>query len=256
MKKNIRKLLGKIIQSSIWGIVFIFTSISIGFADSTTGKITLDWNEFRSMMKLDTDEVTLSWEEFSKIIEQTGAPVEQSYRVEGGNVVLTRNQFKKLLETMKQPVTKEHDPPCEYSITKSAYRGVVGEKSTTFHVQLDLEIFKKKRSAYTKIPLFREDLAIKNVSMNQKPASIITEGGWYYLTTHRDGVHNVQVEFSVASSIEKGGPGLNFNIPETPVTSVELDIPMTGLDVSMMVLIEDCGNGGWFCFAHLPCTFN
>lgn len=195
--------------------------------------ITLDWEEFRSILKLDKDEVSLSWDEFRKLLLQTGFRIKPEYRIEGGNVVLTREQFKKLLEQMKPPKKGELTPPCDYLIRKGNYNGVVGEDSTRFDAFLYLEIFKKDKRTYSKIPLFREELAIEDIRFDEKPASIITEGGWHYLNTSEVGRHLVKVKFSVKSSLDRGVLGLNFNIPQTPITHLTLDIPKANMDINI-----------------------
>ena len=219
------------------GFYVLLVSSFFGFsleADNSTGsKITIDWEEFRSLLKLDADEIRLSWEEFSKLMEQTGVTYKPEYRVESGEVILSRGEFKKLLEQMKPPSDVELKAPREYIITKAEYNGVMRDESTTFTVFMDLEIFNKYKESYLKIPLFRETLAISEVRLDGRPASLITEGGWHYLSTSVTGRHSVIVIFSVNSSPDKGSPGLSFNIPQTPITYLNLSIPRTGLDVSI-----------------------
>ncbi len=210
-----------------------FFSFTLGADSSSDSKITIDWAEFRSLLKLDADEVRLSWQEFSKLMEQTGATYKPEYRVESGEVVLTREEFKKLLDRMKPPSPVDLKAPREYIITRARYNGVMRDASTTFTVSLDFEIFKRDKESYLKIPLFQEGLAISRVQLDGRPASMITEGGWHYLSTNVTGRHSVSVRFSVNSSPDKGSPGLSFNIPETPITYLTLDIPRAGIEVSI-----------------------
>ncbi len=215
----------------------ILLCTSFGFAlradDSKDSKVTIDWNEFRSLLKLDVDEIKLSWDEFAKLMEQTGATYQPEYRVEGGEVVLTREEFKKLVDRMIAPVGGELKPPADYIITRASYNGVMGSQSTNFTVFLDLEIFDKHQKSYLKIPLFGENLAISEVKLDGKPASIITEGGWHYLSTSEVGRHSVGIKFSLNSSPDNGSPGLNFSIPQTPITYLSLDIPKPYLEVNI-----------------------
>jgi len=210
-----------------------FFSFTLEADNSADSKITIDWEEFRSLLKLDVDEIRLSWEEFAKLMEQTGATYKPEYKVESGEVVLTREEFKKLIDRMKPPVGGELKPPMDYIITRAAYNGVMGGESTTFTVLLNLEIFDKDKKSYLKIPLFQEGLAISKVQLDGRPASVITEGGWHYLSTSVIGRHSVGVKFSVNSSPDKGSPGLSFNIPQTPVTYLSLDIPRANLEVNI-----------------------
>jgi len=236
MRKKIIKKYVEVGFLVVLFIGFLFTGIlraEKGEGGEKSSSITIDWEEFRSILKLDIDEIKLSWEEFTKILKQTGFRVKPEYRVEGGNVVLTREQFKRLLSQMKPPRKIDLVPPRDYLIVKTDYKGVVGKESTQFTATLDLEIFKKDMKEYLKIPLFREELAIEDIRLDDKPASIITQGGWHYLNTDRTGRHAVTVKFSAKSSLDTGTPGLNFNIPQTPITEINLDIPRTGLDVSI-----------------------
>ncbi len=214
-------------------LLFSFFSLPLEADNSAGSKITIDWKEFRSLLKLDVDEIRLSWDEFSKLVEQTVTAYKPEYRVESGEVVLTREEFKKLLDRMKPPVGGELKPPADYVITKAIYNGVMGSESTTFTVLLNLEIFDRDKESYLKIPLFQEGLAISEVQLDGKPASVITEGGWHYLSTSVEGRHSVRVEFSVNSLPDKGSPGLSFNIPETPITYLTLNIPRAGIEASI-----------------------
>lgn len=210
-----------------------FFSFTLGADSPSDSKITIDWEEFRSLLKLDVDEIKLSWEEFSKLMEQTGTTYEPEYRVESGEVVLTREEFKKLLDRMKPPLPTDLKAPRDYIITRAAYNGIMGDASTSFTVLLNLEIFDRDKESYLKIPLFQEGLAISEVQLDGRPASVITEGGWHYLSTSVTGRHSVSVRFSVNSSPDKGSPGLSFNIPQTPVTYLILDIPRAGIEISI-----------------------
>jgi hypothetical protein len=214
-------------------LLSFFFNFTLKADNSDDSKITIDWKEFRSLLKLDVDEIRLSWEEFSRLMEQTGATYKPEYRVESGEVVLTREEFKKLLDRMKPPRVGYIKPPADFLITRAAYNGVMGESSTSFTVLLNLEIFNRDKESYLKVPLFQEGLAISEVQFDGKPASVITEGGWHYLSTSAIGRHSVSVKFSINSSPDKGSPGLSFNIPQTPVTYLTLDIPKVNLEVNI-----------------------
>jgi hypothetical protein len=214
-------------------LVCSFSGFDLKASDSKDSKITIDWKEFRSLLKLDVDEIKLSWDEFAKLMEQTGTTYKPEYRVESGQVILTRDEFKKIVDRMKPPVGVELKPPSDYIIMRASYNGVMGSQSTNFSVLMDLEIFDRHQKSYLKIPLFGENLAISEVRIDGKPASIITEGGWHYLSTSEVGRHSVGIKFSLNSSPDNGSPGLNFSIPQTPITYLSLDIPRGDLEVNI-----------------------
>jgi len=214
-------------------LLCLFSIFDLKADNVKESRITINWEEFRSLLKLDVDEMRLSWEEFSKLMEQTGAKYEPEYRVDKGEVVLTREEFKKLIDKMKPPTGDGLTPPADYILIRATYNGIMGKESTSFTVLLNLEIFDKDKKTYLKIPLFQESLAISEIKLDGNPASVITQGGWHYLSTDKVGRHLVRIRFSIKSSPDKGSPGLNFSIPQTPITYINLDIPRTNLEVDI-----------------------
>ncbi|MFH1283475.1 MAG: hypothetical protein ABII27_07400 [bacterium] len=197
------------------------------------GSIKLEWQEFRSILKLDSDEIRLSMDEFNKLLLQTGSKNKPDYRIDAGNVVLSREQFKNLLAQMKPPKKGTVSPPAQYIMRKSEYTGIVGQESTQFTAYLDLEIFQQEDKTYIKIPLFREELAIKDIQIDGKPASVISDGSQHYINTILTGKHSIKAQFSVTSSLNKGSHGMQFSIPQTPITLLTLDIPLKDVDVTI-----------------------
>jgi hypothetical protein len=201
--------------------------------DKPRSTITLDWQEFSKLLKLDTDEIRLSWDEFSRLLEHTGFVFQPEYKMEGGDVILTREHFSRLIDALKPPKTVALAPPGDYIIRKARYEGKVGAKGTRFITSMDIHILKKDTGTYLKIPLFREELAIEEVWLDNRPASLITESGWHCLLTTARGHHEVSIKFSVASSLEGSTPGIRFSIPQTPITHLILDIPGMPLDIKV-----------------------
>ncbi len=198
-----------------------------------TGSIILDWNEFKSILNIDKDEIVLSWSEFTKILQQTGIDVKPQYNIKKGKVVLSRDEFKKLINNIIPIKAYTLIPPGDYLIRKSKYMGIVGNNSTDFNAFIDIEIFKKDNRSYLKIPLFRDNLAIKDIKINGKPAIIITEGGWHYLSTKETGKHSINAKFSINASMKSGKTDIYFNIQQTPITEIQLTVPKTNIDINI-----------------------
>lgn len=208
--------------------------IGFVYAESNqSNQVRIDWSEFKKLLKIDADEIKLSWDEFKRLIAQTGSEIKVEYNIQNGMVVLQREQFKKLLQQMKPPYTKPLQPPADYLITKAEYSGIMGKKSTTFKVRFFLEIFKKERKAYPKIRLLPQKVALKEIKLNDKPALVMNEGGWYVLTTPKSGQHIIDLEFSVKSALDKGPDVLNLNIPQTAITLFNLTIPLKEVKVEV-----------------------
>ena len=104
---------------SLFSTLSIFAQAPAAAEESSEVKIS--WEEFKKLLKMDTDEIKLSWDEFKKLLAQTGQDVKIEYNIQDGMVVLTRGQFKALLEKMKKPDVSPIIPPGDYLITKLEY---------------------------------------------------------------------------------------------------------------------------------------
>lgn len=216
---------------TVFTLVFSFLLFSPLYAEEpVTGKesseVKISWEEFKKLLKMDVDEIRLSWDEFKKLLAQTGEDVKVEYNIQNGMVVLTREQFKELLDKMKKPDVSPVVPPGDYLITKAEYNGVMGENSTTFDVAFDLEIFEKDRKDYPKVQLMPEAVALRDIKIDGRPALVMIENGWYVLVTDKVGQHNVTLSFSIKTELNKGPDVLNLTIPRTAITLFNIDIPV------------------------------
>jgi hypothetical protein len=209
----------------------LFSTLSINAqapaATEESSEVKISWEEFKKLLRMDTDEIKLSWDEFKKLLAQTGQDVKIEYNIQDGMVVLTREQFKALLEKMKKPDVSPIIPPGDYLITKAEYNGVMGQNSTTFNVTFDLEIFKKERTSYPRIRLMPQSVALRNIELDGSSALVMVENGWYVLTTDKIGRHKVTLSFSVETKLDKGPDILNLTIPRTAITLFNINIPVT-----------------------------
>ncbi|MBN1694548.1 hypothetical protein JW879_03995 [candidate division WOR-3 bacterium] len=215
----------------------IFSVLSLNAQEPAAAKesseVKISWEEFKKLLKMDTDEIKLSWDEFKKLLAQTGQDVKIEYNIENGMVVLTREQFKALLQKMKKPDVTPIVPPGDYLITKAEYNGVMAHNSTTFDVTFDIEIFKKERTNYPKIQLMPQSVALRDIKLDGASALVMVENGWYILTTDKIGQHKVTLSFSVQTELDKGPDVLNLTIPRTAITLFNIDIPVTDARVEI-----------------------
>ena len=72
-------------------------------AKDQKSQLTIPWDEFKKLLHLDENEIVISMETFQKILAQTGTTTKPAHTVKEGNVVLTRTEFKKLIDRMKPP---------------------------------------------------------------------------------------------------------------------------------------------------------
>ena len=231
--KNVQKR-KRLLQSSMTVFIILFTRLP-GFAQGIQhkGAVEIPWDEFRKLLELDKDEFILSWEEFQKILQQTGFKYVPPFQLKEEKVVLTRDQFKRLLNQMKPPADPIIQPPADYLLTKAAYKGRISLGSAQFHARYDLEVFNRQRKQYVKIPFFPINIALKNALFDGKRALIVLEGHRHTLTTSETGRHQLEIEFALKAATEQGPWEVSFPVPITAVTSLEIDIPFKNIDVEI-----------------------
>jgi hypothetical protein len=227
--------------AGIFAVFMVFFSLLSVFslyaeepaAGRESSEVKISWEEFKKLLKMDTDEIKLSWGEFKKLLAQTGHDVKVEYNIQDGMVVLKREQFKALLENMKKPDVSPVIPPGDYLVTKAEYNGVMAQNSTTFNVTFDLEIFKKERTVYPKVQLMPERVALREIELDGSPALVMIENGWYILVTDKIGQHKVTLSFSIETELDKGPDVLSLTIPRTAITLFDIDIPVTDARVEI-----------------------
>jgi hypothetical protein len=226
-----------IIAVAIIGILMSGTTTPIFAAtppeEDPAGQVRMSWQEFKELLKLDTDEIKLSWEEFKRLLAQTGKEVKVEYNIQNGMVILQREQFKKLLEQMQVPAAEALKPPVDYLITKAEYIATMNQTSTTFKAKFSVEIFENGRDFYVKIRLLPKEVALRDIKMDNAQALIMVENGWYVLTTDKNGQHTIDVEFSVKSSLEQKPAALSLTIPQTAITLFKVDVPIKDVIVEI-----------------------
>jgi hypothetical protein len=205
-------------------------------AETTDNKsqLTVPWDEFKRLLRLDEekDEIILSWEIFQKLLAQTGTETTPAYTLKEGNVVLTRAEFKKLVDQMKPPTRPTiSPPPFDYLITKVIYAGKMKESNTAFTGTFTVHVLKK--DVYLKIPLLRNSIALEDVQVGDKPALVVSEGGYHNVIFSRPGEYIVQASFSLRSSVEKGPHKVDLAIQRTPITLLRLEMPLKNIDVEI-----------------------
>jgi hypothetical protein len=204
-------------------MVFFFSALVYPQQKTEEGSVSIPWEEFRKLLELDKDVVELSWEEFQKILVQTGNKYVPPFQLKDEKVILTREQFKRLLDQMKPPVITAVNPPADFLITKASYKGRITNKDASFRADFSTEIFDRRRSQYVKIPLFPMSFALKDVLFDGRQALLILENNRYTLTTSQIGQHQISADFSLKTNLEQGPRAVSFPIPRTPITSLEVD---------------------------------
>ena len=199
----------RIFMSFIIAMFLVCSGLWAGVAaDETTddkSQLTVPWDEFKKLVNLDEDEIVVSLETFQKLLAQTGVQTTPAHTLREGDVVLTRAEFKKLVDQMQPPEGPAVPPPFDYLITKSVYFGKMQNDNTTFTAAFNVHVLKK--SAYLKIPLLPQSIALQDITVDGKGALVVSEGGYHTVVLSKMGQHDVTASFSLKSSLEKGKNG-------------------------------------------------
>jgi len=200
-------------------------------AEQTDNKsqLTVPWDEFKRLLRLDEDkdEIILSWEIFQKLLAQTGTETNPAYTLKEGNVVLTRAEFKKLVDQMKPPTRPTiAPPPFDYLITKVIYSGKMRKNNTAFTGTFTVHVLKK--DVYLKIPLLHSSVALEDVQ-----ALVVSEGGYHKIVLSKPGEYVVRAAFSLKSAVDQGPHKVDLAIQQTPITLFRLEMPLKNIDVEI-----------------------
>jgi hypothetical protein len=195
------------------------------------GELTVPWDEFKKLVNLEADEIIISLETFQKLLVQAGVPKAPPHAFKNGNVVMTRDEFDKLVAKMKPPVGPDIAPPFDHLITKAVYSGTMGEHSTAFTAVFTVHVL--KRDAFVKVAILPESVALADMQVGDEPALVVREDGYHKVVLPRTGEYNITASYSVKSSLEKGPHKIDLSIRETPITLLRLQMPMKDLDVEI-----------------------
>ena len=207
-------------------------------------QLTVPWDEFKSLLNLDEDEIVISLETFQKLLAQTGTKITPTYTLREGSVVLTRLEFKQLVDQMKPPAGPDEQPPFDYLITKAIYSGKMGKDNTTFNGTF--KVYVLKAGVYLKVPLLPQSIALRDLEVDGNQALLVSENGYHNVVLTKPGEYVVTASFSLKSSLEKGPNRIDLTIQQTPITLLELEIPLKNIDVEIpqaqQVLTRPRGN--------------
>ena len=228
--------MNKNILISFYAIIFLLIAGALPptFAQENPygkGQLTVPWDEFKKLLQLRQDEVVLPLETFEKLLVQTGAITAPQHILKNGDVVLSRAEFKKLVDQMKPPTVTGTQPPFDYLITKATYSGKMKKNNTSFTGTFHVHVMKK--GVYLKVPILPQNIALEDVRIAGNQALVVRENGYHNVILTKPGENIVTAQFSIKSSFEKGPHKLDLMIQQTPITLFNLSIPLKNIDVEI-----------------------
>lgn len=194
-------------------------------------QLTIPWDEFKKLLNLEGDQLVLPLETFQKLLAQTGTTMTPSYTVSGGNVILSRAEFKRLVDKMQPPAGPDSRPPFDFLITRAVYSGRMGRQTTSFTGSFTVHVLKK--DAYLRIPILPLNIALEDVKVDGKPALVVSENNFHHVILSRPGEYNVTVNFSQKAELDRGPHRMDLYIQQTPITLFSLDMPLKDVDVEI-----------------------
>ncbi len=250
MSKRFKKI------STVLALVFAFSLVAQAQDAAETGAVKVSWEEFKKLLDLGKDEIVLSWAEFQRIIAQTDTKIVPAFELRDEKVVLTRAQFRNLLEKMKPPTSTGVERPAESLLRKSVYKGRLAGDAVVVLADISAEVFPATPGAFANLPLFPGQVAVRDIRLNDVPALIEMRDGCYTVSTATSGPLRIAVDFALRATGD-GIQGISFPIPRTPITILEFDLPYRGLEVEVpgaqQLEVSD-RNGATHVFAVLTPT--
>jgi hypothetical protein len=223
-------------SSTLFVILFLFltpflVTLFAQNADEKESSVTVSWDEFKDLLKLDANELVIPLETFQKLLAQTGIKTIPTHYLMAGNVILSRVEFQKLVDQMKAPEDPALKPPFDYLITKAFYSGKIKEGNTEFMGTFNIHVLKSE--GYLKVPILPLGVAIKDLKINGKPALVVNEEGFHKIVISETGIYTVLASFSMKSFLENGPNKIDLSIQQTPITLLELELPLKDIDVEI-----------------------
>ena len=196
-----------------------------------TSHLTVPWDEFKKLVRLDEHDIVLPLDTFQKLLAQTGTKITPAHIVREGQVIITRPEFRKLVDQMKPPAGIDVTPPYDFLITKSIYSGEMKNDNTVFTGTFTLHVLRENN--YIKIPILSQSIALEDVQVDGQPALIISENGYHHVVLSKTGEHTVKAFFSLKSSLDKGPHKIDLGIRQTPITLLGLKLPLSDIDIEI-----------------------
>jgi len=226
MSKRWAKVLG------VFLVLFGVSAAVFSQEKSEPDTVRMSWEEFKKLLEFDKDEIVLSWAEFQRLIAQTGSTFVPAFELKDEKVVLSRAQFRNLLERMKPFVTAPVHRPADWLPRRSSYRGRLAGGAVLVRADLAVDVFPATPGAYVNIPLFPASIALRDVWLNDAPALVQVADGRYAVATNKAGMLRIAADFALRASGEQV-QAVAFPILRSPITTLDFDLPFGSLDVEV-----------------------
>lgn len=140
-----------------------------------------------------------------------------------------------------------------HALSRAVYRGSVEKNAVVFNADLTLDM---QQDDPVSVKLLPQSAALRDLKVDDKPALIAVEGGFFTTSVSGRGTHKVTLEFQVSFDEDAQPRNVAVNIPEIPVSKFEIALPgkkeLTVEPVSHVSHREE--NGKTIATAYVPMT--
>ena len=199
---------------------------------------------FYSLSSLLLFPLILSQMSFAQSGEQTQA-VENQAKLQSlteQNIYIPYKNFEKVLEKKEKGIfipysdflklwekatRKPEDkvistPPFDAAIVHAEYIGIVNDDIAEFKAKLKISALKKN---WAKLILNIDNIAITSLSLDKKTPILKPVNNGLELILPKEGNYVLQLNFSTRVNTSPGKNLINFQIPSSPLTKIDLTIP-------------------------------
>ena len=158
--------------------------------------------------------------------------LKETFEKEGRGIFLPYEEFLKLWNAAqpKEKPPEEVKPPADAVIAGGSYIGIAKETAVRFEVTYKVKALGKNWSELL-LPL--KNVAVESVTLSDPGAVFAPRGDGYVLILPKPGEYTLTLAFSVRVDSKPGQRRIEFGIPPTAVSRLELTIPEKDLRVEV-----------------------
>ncbi len=158
--------------------------------------------------------------------------LKETFEKEGRGVFLPYEEFLKLWNAgqPKEKPPEEVKPPADAVIAGGSYVGIAGENAVRFEVTYKIRALGKN---WSEIALPLRNVAMESATVSDPLAVFAPKGDGYALELPKPGEYTLTLAFSVRVESKPGQRRIEFGIPPTAVSRLDLTIPEKDLRVDV-----------------------
>jgi hypothetical protein len=109
-----------------------------------------------------------------------------------------------------------------HELSQAKYRGSLERDAVRWTAELSVELFDDDGVV---VPLLPRSVTLRELKVDHEPASIVLDDTHFAARIKGRGVHHVQLGFEVPIVRDEGPPRVELQLPEVPVSELELSLP-------------------------------